>query len=306
MSVDLAMHLGQGQHLPQFLSMGPKHPLQLHFPTTELQLARTKSLATLPVPFSQTLSRAGRSGYNTKKKRVVFADAKGLSLTAVRVFTADPSESSSDDLSPSPVHQQYHTLPARFRKQRQHPGFLQPHADLLSFRTSLQEALVQLESCSVTDRVLSGTVRVFNISSEKAVHVRITFDTWRTYRDVPCSCVHQQDGGSDTDLFTFSIPLPAHLDPRERTEFCISYRPAGLGLQVWDNNRGQNYRVYEEPAESGNVAIPPYRPLKMRRPAVRLKKKAPQLCLTQPDPTHHPEITKGQNWGSLANIALSC
>uniref|UniRef100_A0A4W5MFD0 Si:dkey-242g16.2 n=1 Tax=Hucho hucho TaxID=62062 RepID=A0A4W5MFD0_9TELE len=171
---------------------------------------------------SDTKSCVRRSSASPKKKRVVFADTKGLSLTAVRLYIPDNSFSTLWRLS---------------------LAFPQPMADFKTFQARLQEVLVQLESCSVTERSLSGTVRVCNVSFEKAVYVRVTFDSWRSYQDIPCSYLQQRYGGAETDVFAFDVPLPQNLDPSERLEFCVLFRPGSGASLRWDNNGGQNYSV---------------------------------------------------------------
>ncbi|CAL8327809.1 unnamed protein product [Boreogadus saida] len=116
------------------------------------------------------------------------------------------------------------------------------------YSSGLKDARVQLESCSVTERGLMGTVRVAcsGGGEERAVHVRLTFDSWRSHRDVPCTLLLQNCGNTQTDVFAFHGPLPrALLDPREGVEFCLYVRvQGGGGAKVyWDNNAGKNYRV---------------------------------------------------------------
>ncbi|KAJ8287249.1 hypothetical protein GJAV_G00049370 [Gymnothorax javanicus] len=134
----------------------------------------------------------------------------------------------------------------RGRPQKLRLGFTQPGADSVAFRVRLLEELVLLESCQVTADSLSGTVRARSLSFDRGaplhVQVRVTFDSWRTHRDIPCIPQPQSPGPIDTDLFTFDIPLPGNLDPRDRMEFCISFRH-GRGALMWDKNKGQNYRI---------------------------------------------------------------
>ncbi|KAJ8371177.1 hypothetical protein SKAU_G00112050 [Synaphobranchus kaupii] len=247
MPVDLAMRLCLSQSPPlcQLLGVSQLKPLrpciQPHSPESQNQQSHPT-----PSRSDWALSQTGISGdgTSTKKKRVVFADSKGLSLTAVHVF------SRREELPPPEPSLNLRVLwrPAADRKAdgaRKPPrlGFRQPLADFQAFRARLQETLVLLESCSVTERSLSGTVQVKNVSFQKAVHVRVTFESWRSWRDVPCTFLHQRYGGPDADVFAFDIPLPKDLDPRERLEFCVSYLPGGHSTALWDNNEGLNYSV---------------------------------------------------------------
>ncbi|XP_070690231.1 protein phosphatase 1 regulatory subunit 3C-B-like [Pempheris klunzingeri] len=184
-----------------------------------------------------------------KNRRVVFADSRGLSLTAVRMFSDEEEQS---DLDPLPSLQGLGSMmedgysctvstccPGTLLKL----GFPQPSADFQAFRAKLAKSMVILESCSITEQVLQGTVRVKNISFQKDVRVRITFDSWQSYRDVPCAYLQKRFGGPQTDIFEFDITIPKVLDAKRRVEFCLSYLPGGQSEPYWDNNDGQNYSI---------------------------------------------------------------
>ncbi|XP_071780801.2 protein phosphatase 1 regulatory subunit 3C-B-like [Centroberyx gerrardi] len=184
-----------------------------------------------------------------KNKRVVFADSKGLSLTAVRVFSEDEEHS---DLDPLPSLQELGsmtevgyscTVSTCCPGTRLKLGFPQPSADFQAFRAKLAESMVTLENCSVTEQALQGTVRVRNISFQKDVRVRITFDSWQSCRDLPCKYLQKRYGGPQTDIFQFDIAIPKVLDAKRKIEFCLSYLPGGHSMPFWDNNNGQNYSI---------------------------------------------------------------
>lgn len=183
------------------------------------------------------------------KKRVVFADAKGLALTAVRLFIPEPTSTTPTLLmKPSPAKLQGQQSPfISLPRYKLRLAFPQPILDFKAFLARLREMHVQLESCSISDRTLSGKVCVSGISVEKAVHVRVTFDSWRSHRDVPCTFLQQQRcGASDIGVYAFDLNLPQNIDPKERIEFCVSFRPGPGAAPHWDDNRGQNYRVCVE------------------------------------------------------------
>lgn len=119
--------------------------------------------------------------------------------------------------------------------------FTQPAADYLDLRNRLKAQQVCLETCSLQERLLSGTVQVRNICFEKSVSVRITFDSWRSFQDVSCRYLNNVYGCSDTDTFAFSLTVPELLDPADRMEFCIQYQTRDRAF--WDNNLGNNYRL---------------------------------------------------------------
>ncbi|XP_029296231.1 protein phosphatase 1 regulatory subunit 3C-B-like [Cottoperca gobio] len=184
-----------------------------------------------------------------KNKRVIFADSRGMSLTAVRVFS-DEEEQSDLDLLPSlqglgsMTEDGYcRTVSTCCPGTRLKLGFPQPSADFQAFRAKLAESIVVLENCSVTEQALRGTVRVRNISLQKEVRIRITFDSWQSYRDVPCTYLQKRFGGPQTDIFEFDIGIPKVLDAKRRIEFCLSYLPGGQSKLFWDNNNGQNYSI---------------------------------------------------------------
>ncbi|KAM7370311.1 hypothetical protein PAMP_009871 [Pampus punctatissimus] len=183
-----------------------------------------------------------------KKKSVVFADSQGLALTAVHIF----SESEDDLLT----ELQFHLTELEDAAGGLHLwdgtdsadgglglvlDFTQPAADYLDLRNRLKAQQVCLETCSVQEHLLSGTVQVRNICFEKSVSVRITFDSWRSFQDVSCHYLNNVYGCPDTDTFAFSLTVPVVLEPAQRIEFCIQYQ--ARGQTYWDNNLGNNYRL---------------------------------------------------------------
>lgn len=184
-----------------------------------------------------------------KNKQVVFADTCGLSLAAVRVFS-DEEEQHDLDLLPS-----MHSLGSMTEDgysctvstccpgTRLKLGFPQPSADFQAFRARLATSMIVLENCSVSEHSLKGTVRVRNISFEKDVRVRITFDSWQSYRDVACTYQQRRFGGLQTDIYEFDIAVPKVLDTKRKIEFCFFYLAGGHSDGFWDNNNGQNYSI---------------------------------------------------------------
>ncbi|XP_076614773.1 protein phosphatase 1 regulatory subunit 3C-B [Chaetodon auriga] len=264
MPVDLAMclSLSRRQPLYQLLSMSPLKPKQHHCqptdcpPRTSLRHSHSfssphpssSSLPSSPVPPGpRSCFRRDSAGLN--KKRVVFADAKGLALTAVRLFIPEPSSPASTlVMKPPPSElqgqQSNSNKPQRYKLKL---GFPQPTLDLKAFLARLRETRVQLESCNISENSLIGKVCVSHVSTEKAVHIRVTFDSWRSHHDIPCTFLQQQRcRGSELDVFAFDLSLPKNIDPKERVEFCVYFRPGPGTTPHWDDNRGQNYRVCME------------------------------------------------------------
>ncbi|XP_072834961.2 protein phosphatase 1 regulatory subunit 3C [Pogona vitticeps] len=185
---------------------------------------------------------AGKGGRSKKKKRVVFADMKGFSLTAVRIFSK--IEEDLCDLH----HALTHLTSFRHKLRGAHPeprkyllDFPQPSADYLAFRHRLQDGSVCLENCLIQERSLTGTIKVKNIGYEKKVYVRVSFDSWKSFCDVACQYMPNTYGCSDSDVFSFEVALPKGSPPCRAIEFCVSFH---CGQKVyWDNNNGKNYKI---------------------------------------------------------------
>ncbi|XP_062863171.1 protein phosphatase 1, regulatory subunit 3Ca [Trichomycterus rosablanca] len=179
-----------------------------------------------------------RKGPETRaKKKVVFADSKGMSLTAVRVFCSSDKKSSRSE---SPLQFYLPKLEDGVNAaQTRVLDFPQPALDYLSFRRRLMKNSVCLECCLMQGRALTGTVKVRNLAFEKSVHLRITCDSWRSHRDVVCTYVNDVYGCRDSDTFSFAVEIPSSVSPQEKVEFC--FRFTTVGQTYWDNNDGKNY-----------------------------------------------------------------
>ncbi|KAM4636388.1 protein phosphatase 1 regulatory subunit 3C-like [Discoglossus pictus] len=188
------------------------------------------------------------------KKRVVFADSKGLSLTSVHVFSEFKDEPAID-LQFDLVDLEGITASLKLHEEKSLMlGFIQPSADYLQFRNRIQKNLVCLENCSLQERSIAGTVKVKNLSYEKVVKVRMTFDTWKTFTDVNCIYMNNLYGGNESDTFSFVLDVPPNIPKHERMEFCVSYETNGQVF--WDNNEGQNYCVMQAEWKSNGVQAP--------------------------------------------------
>ncbi|XP_066507432.1 protein phosphatase 1 regulatory subunit 3C [Hoplias malabaricus] len=257
--VDMFMHMGLSRRaaVRQRSDMSSmRYQLTLPRPSAPSEIPCSLRAATpsqlTPSPPVSPLSYYSSAGTLKKKKRVVFADTKGLALTDVRIFTVDPPESPADAPAPSdklkdPPHVQGRILRLKL-------GFPQPSANLPSFLGSLADSLVRLESCRLTGGSLSGMVRVYNISLEKTVHIRITYDSWRTHKDIPCTYI-KQPAGSETENFIFSVPFPSDLNLQDRVEFRVLFRPGCGSTCLWDDNGGQNYRIFVDVVDPAKIPL---------------------------------------------------
>ncbi|XP_026209485.1 protein phosphatase 1 regulatory subunit 3B isoform X1 [Anabas testudineus] len=188
----------------------------------------------------QTEPQDGRSSRKTTKakKQVTFADHKGLSLTNVKIFSqfSDPIEiplNIQENLSS--------TLSLTAEKDQLVLDFTQPSSDYLHFRQSLESNYVCLEHCMLKEKALAGTIKVKNVSFEKSVKLRVTFDTWKSHTDVDCKYMKDTYPSSYSDTFSFQVSLPEELQPHECIEFAVCYEVGGC--EYWDSNRGSNYRI---------------------------------------------------------------
>lgn len=174
-----------------------------------------------------------------RKKHVTFADTKGLSLTRVKLFSkfTDPIQIPVDiqEMLSSKL-----TLSSS-KEDKLVLDFPQPSSDYLQFRQNLEKNLVSLEHCVLKEKAFAGTIKVKNVSFEKSVTLRVTFDSWRSNLDVCCEYVKDTYPSSYCDTFSFEVPLPAELRPNEHVEFAVCYRVDGK--EHWDSNQGKNYLI---------------------------------------------------------------
>ncbi|XP_051819878.1 protein phosphatase 1 regulatory subunit 3B [Antechinus flavipes] len=186
------------------------------------------------------------------KKRVSFADHQGLALTMVKVYSEfdDPldipfniTELLENIVSLTTAECESFVL-----------DFEQPSTDYLNFRNRLQTDHVCLENCVLKDKAVSGTVKVQNLAFEKSVKIRMTFDTWKSFRDFECQYVKDTYAGSDRDTFSFAISLPEKIQSYERMEFAVCYECGGQ--TYWDSNRGRNYRIVQAELQGMQGGIP--------------------------------------------------
>ncbi|KAM3606640.1 uncharacterized protein V6R79_020309 [Siganus canaliculatus] len=191
---------------------------------------------------------AWNSNNKVGKKRVVFADSKGMSLTAIHVFSKFDDEPYrnkrggrvTEELQFDMTDLEAATMDLKISSVRSLAlDFKQPSADYLDFRNRLIQNSVCLENCSLQERSLTGTVKVRNIGFEKSVQLRATFDSWLSFTDVECTFMNNVYSCQDTDTFAFVLELPAYVPPQNRVEFCICFK---VQDQIfWDNNDGKNY-----------------------------------------------------------------
>ncbi|XP_071754756.1 protein phosphatase 1 regulatory subunit 3C-B-like [Centroberyx gerrardi] len=261
----------------------------------------------------------GRVGWNNakagaNKKRVVFADSKGMSLTAIHVFSKfddEPYRNRScggitEELQFDMSDLENATMDLKINSVRSLAlDFKQPSADYLDFRNRLIKNSVCLENCSLQERSLTGTIKVRNVGFEKSVHVRATFDSWASHTDVDGTFMNNVYGCQDTDTFAFVMELPAHVPPQNRVEFCVCFE--AQGQTYWDNNDGKNYTLKHVGWNGEDLSA-------LTRPPTSVDQKKPsehknggvKLLDLEFDQFGSPRMSSGlfpgwQSWGQIDN-----
>lgn len=182
-------------------------------------------------------------GADNGKKRVWFADDKGLALTHVKIMS-EPSNCPpkwTDEflaqvvkgVKPNPTSEIQWVV-----------QFLQPASDYMAFRDKVQKNCVSLENVIVRegDDTINGTIKVKNIAFDKEVFLRVTFDKWKTSKDIPASFSPSGvQSSSQFDTFSFTLCVPSSAAKFGAIEFCVCFKCNGT--EYWDNNEGENYKL---------------------------------------------------------------
>ncbi|XP_006002893.1 protein phosphatase 1 regulatory subunit 3C-like [Latimeria chalumnae] len=295
MPVDIAMRI----------CMSPSAPIHNFFSSYKefhgvsvSKLKPLRSCLNQKVASSEIPTEEWEDAKNNMKKKVVFADMKGLSLTAVHIF------SDMEDALPG-LHFKFPSLgdtKFTFRNSslegsRLALDFTPPSANYLSLRNKLHKNSVCLENCIIRENCIAGTVKVRNVAFEKKVQVRITFNSWQTFMDVDCSYMHNTYNSTESDTFSFEIDLPKTLKPWERIEFCVSFR-CGENC-YWDNNDGENYRVVCERWQQSRASISG-----TELPNCKWRERIPQQELDQfgGSGSGGVVVSHWQNWGRMERL----
>jgi len=99
---------------------------------------------------------------------------------------------------------------------------------------------VCLENIACENFVVTGLIRVTNLSFIKEVTVRFTFNGWATYRDIWADYMSSCTDGK-TDKFSFRVTVPHDFEVNRHMEFAICYRASDQ--EFWDNNDRKNYHI---------------------------------------------------------------
>lgn len=176
------------------------------------------------------------------RKKVSFADDKGLALAAVRIMS-EPSDQPPrlgpkiiDSITSGVTADASGDPPFELR-------FGQPASDYLAFREKIEKNCVSLENVILRDYNILGTIKVKNLCFDKMVFVRCTFDSWGTSQDIEAKYVQPpgENSGHTVDTFSFEFDIPTNFDMNKKIQFCICYStPSG---EFWDSNNGENYEI---------------------------------------------------------------
>lgn len=183
------------------------------------------------------------SSPNKVKRKVSFADDKGLSLTQVRVMKNEINE--LPRWTQEMLFQAFTSKDEGSIVHSWDPLFAQPASDYMAFRQKIEDGNVALENVIVKkdDDLLTGTIKVKNVCFEKHVFVRASFDCWASHQDYPAIFVPQGSSPLPAlfDTFSFSVKVPANASRYGIIEFCVGYKtPKG---EFWDSNGGKNYKL---------------------------------------------------------------
>lgn len=172
-----------------------------------------------------------------KKKKVKFADEVGFNLEKVLEFveqSCDPPLLDTKVLSDLQAEEK--NLPPLVIE------FKQPAADYIGFRKKLNATYVSLENVIVKKYTCIGTVKVKNLSFEKNVYIKFTFDNWNTSEDIQATYVPRGPFPSTCEFDTFSFEVQfCESTESQKLEFCVCFR--SNHNEYWDSNSGENYLI---------------------------------------------------------------
>lgn len=234
MPIDLEMFLSASP--PNFTHSGF---LDFHY-DLYYRNAKNKRPNTKQIPKTKTLI-SDQSKCTKIKKRVRFADDKGLALTVIHHLPEPVAESPDEYLEEITRG----IKPQVASDSTWQPSFPQPSSNYQEFRAKLEQRNVALENAVARDGddAITGTIKVKNLSYEKEVFVRATFDRWINHTDFPATYVNSATlmDRTSVDTFAFQIQIPSKAEKFEVITFCVCFR--SKDGEFWDSYDGSNYRM---------------------------------------------------------------
>ncbi|CAO3660360.1 unnamed protein product [Rhizopus stolonifer] len=108
--------------------------------------------------------------------------------------------------------------------------------------------------------LMEGQCRAMNLSYQKLVSVRYTFDLWHSYQEVTGE-FKESIPSTTWDRFSFSIPIQTKDVPQT---IHLALRYSVNGQEYWDNNSGLNYKIVITPPTTKQKPLLP-KPLLSKR-----------------------------------------
>ena len=184
---------------------------------------------------------SGPTSTTSRVKRVSFADLVGLKLEFVRTITPSSSEENLRTLDDALWNTNCDDTKAPSKRVKcLYPCFVQPSESSNNFMRRVYSQNVCLEYIVCNNLVITGLVRVTNLSYMKEVTVRFTLNGWETYQDIWADFMSTSSDGR-TETFSFRISVPHDFEVNRHMEFAIRYRVSNK--ELWDNNNHNNYHV---------------------------------------------------------------
>lgn len=168
-------------------------------------------------------------------------------------------------------------------------NFGQPAIDYFKFRQRLEENSMSLENVLLNGFQINGTVKVKNISFEKKVFIRCSFNKWKDYQDYEASYVtsdffsgsNSMDSPSGSsysaafcgtnnvpvhkeyDTFRFEFKLPKHAEPDAMTRPSANNYKSNITASIefcicYQSGAGNNMREFWDSNGGSNYEILQY------------------------------------------------
>uniref|UniRef100_A0A0N4U5A5 CBM21 domain-containing protein n=1 Tax=Dracunculus medinensis TaxID=318479 RepID=A0A0N4U5A5_DRAME len=183
---------------------------------------------------------------NRSQKSVRFADVIGLNLVQQSYYEKDDTEDLKNVFIVFSIKSTDSTFKFKFKalnkaSVRSMTSALVPlnfsNRSQAEISNIIQTQRVSLDSVNFIGMNITGTIDVLNVTMDKRVYVRYTFDAWKTSIDSQAKYSKAIGEDGAIDAFNFLIVLP----PTASCEFCIHYNVNGESY--WDNNDEKNYIV---------------------------------------------------------------
>jgi len=174
-------------------------------------------------------------GSGMGKRKISFADELGRQLEAIQIV--DEMLYEPPKLSISAYSEKENVIATKLELT-----FPQPASDYMAFWNTVESKCVSLENVIVKNHSLVGTVRVKNISFEKKVLVRYTFNNWTSFSEQQAHYIPTGVSDDHFSTFTFTVECPSDFTCGSQLLFAVQYVACG-GQEFWDNNNGNNYEV---------------------------------------------------------------